>query len=250
MKHLRVIVVIMSTMFAIGLASEAEKKALAAPAKLRVLLVTGGHGFDREPFFAMWKSCDDLEVRHVEHPHAHALFKSDAAKQYDVVVLYDMWQPIADEAKADFVNLLKEGKGLVALHHSLVSYQDWDEYAKIVGGKYLLKKEVVNGVERPASTYKHDVKFTVHLADANHPVTRGLKDFDIIDETYGNFTVLPTVKPLLTTDEPTSTHTIAWTHTYGKSNVVYLQLGHGLTAYENANYRKLVTQAMRWAGRK
>lgn len=218
----------------------------ATPAKIRVLLITGGHGFEREQFFAMWKSFDDLEVRHVEHPNAHALFKPDAAKQYDVIVLYDMWQPITDEAKADFVNLLKAGKGLVALHHSLVGYQEWDEYAKIIGGKYHLKPPG----DQPASGFKHDVRFTVRIADQKHPVTRGLKDFEIFDETYSNFEVNSDVKPLLTTDEPTSTKTMAWWHEYGKSRVAFIQLGHGPTAYENPNYRRLVIQAVRWAGRK
>lgn len=32
----------------------------------------------------------------------------------------------------------QEGKGLVALHHCLASFQDWDEYPKIIGGRYHL----------------------------------------------------------------------------------------------------------------
>ncbi len=61
-----------------------------------------------------------------------------AMQNPDVLVLYDMWQPITDEAKSDFVARLKEGKGLVALHHCLASYQQWPEYAKIIGGQYHL----------------------------------------------------------------------------------------------------------------
>ena len=41
------------------------------------------------------------------------------------------------------------------------------------------------GTEKPASTYKHDVDFKVHVEDPNHPVTHGIKDFAIHDETYG-----------------------------------------------------------------
>jgi hypothetical protein len=36
-------------------------------------------------------------------------------------------------------------------------------------------------------------------------------------------------------------------HTYGKSTVVYLQLGHGPPTYKDANYRRLVAQAIRWS---
>lgn len=149
-----------------------------------------------------------------------------------------------------FVKLLRQGKGLVALHHSLASYQTWDEYRHIIGGRWHTQKWMQNGKEQPASTFQHDVQFKVHIVDNKHPVTKGLQDFDIRDETYGNFEVLPKVKPLLTTDEPTSGRVIAWAHTYGKSRVVYIQLGHDHYAYENPHYRRLVLQAIRWvAGR-
>jgi hypothetical protein len=219
---------------------------MAENEKIRVLVVTGGHGFEREPFFAMFKSDEGIAHQSVEHPKAHDFFKSEATSQFDVVVLYDMWQDIADEAKANFVNLLKQGKGVVALHHALGGYPEWDEYVNIIGGKFRLTKSVENGVEKPPSGFKHGVKFTVHVADANHPVTKGLKDFEIVDETYNHFDVSPQVKPLLTTDEPTSQKTIGWAHTYGKSRIVYVQLGHNHTAYENPNYRRLVAQAIRW----
>ncbi|GBC96156.1 hypothetical protein HRbin16_01957 [bacterium HR16] len=217
---------------------------------VRVLIVTGGHDFEREPFFEMFRSFEGITFVEVQHPDAHARLTPEAARGYDVIVLYDMWQPISEESKAAFVKLLRSGKGLVALHHSLASYQLWDEYRNIIGGRWYTEKWRQNGVERPPSTFQHDVQFKVHIVDKKHPVTRGMQDFNIRDETYGNFEVLPKVKPLLTTDEPTSNRVIAWTHTYGRSRVVYIQLGHDHYAYENPNYRRLVLQAIRWvAGR-
>ncbi len=218
--------------------------------KVRVLVVTGGHDFEREPFFKMFRDNTQISFDAVEHPQAPARLKADAASQYDVIVLYDMWQPISDEAKADFVSRLKEGKGLVALHHCLASYQSWPEYRKIIGGTYYLEKTVVNGAEKAPSTYKHDVDFTVHIADSRHPVTRGLKDFSIHDETYGGFEVSPESHALLATDEATSSRTIAWAKAYDKARVVYLQLGHDHQAYENPSYRKFVAQAIRWTAGK
>jgi len=227
-----------------------EEKPMAENGKIRVLIVTGGHDFEREPFFALFKSFADVEYREAAHPQAHELFKPEAARQYDVLVFYDLWLDITDEAKADLVNLLRQGKGVVALHHCLASYPGWDEYAKIIGGKFYLQPHTEEGVEKPASTYQHGVRFTVHVVDPNHPVTRGLEDFEIEDETYGHFDVHPQVKPLLTTAEPTSGQTIAWAHTYGKSRVVYLQLGHDHLAYEHPSYRRLVRQAIRWTAEK
>jgi len=228
----------------IGLCSRAE---IVEPKPVRALVVTGGHDFEREPFFALFKAMPGVEFREVVHPNAHAFLKPSASGNYDVVVLYDMWQPITEEAKGDLAALLKQGKGMVALHHCLAGYNDWPEYARMIGGRYRLNKETVNDVERPGSVYKHDVQFKVRIADSRHPIARGLKDFEILDETYGDFDVEAGVKPLLTTDHPTSGKTIGWAHTYGKSRVAYIQLGHGPTAYQNPSFRRLVDQAIRWA---
>jgi len=218
--------------------------------KIRVLVVTGGHDFEKEPFFKMFKDSPDITYQAFEHPNAHRWLKADVANRYDVLVLYDMWQPITDEAKADFVQRLKDGKGLVVLHHAIASYQDWPEYRKIIGARYYLKKMEVDGVEKPRSAFKHDVHFKIHVADPNHPVTGGITDFDMHDETYKWFDVAQDSHLLLTTDEPESNKTIGWAKTYGSARVVYLQSGHDHFAYENPNYQRLVRQAIRWTAQK
>ena len=225
----------------------------AEPSKdspIRVLVVTGGHDFEKEPFFKLFQDNSDISFQAVEHPNAHERLKAGSARAYDVLVLYDMWQPITEEAKADFVQRLKEGKGLVVLHHGIASYQEWPEFRNIIGARYYLKKMVVDGVEKPRSAFKHDMHFKIHVADPNHPVTRGVTDFEMHDETYKWFDVASDSHPLLTTDEPESNKTIAWTRTYEAARVVYLQSGHDHFAYENPNYQRLVKQAIRWAARK
>jgi hypothetical protein len=218
--------------------------------KIRVLLVTGGHDFEKEAFLKVFEDNPDIVFRHVEHPNAHSLLKADAARQYDVLVLYDMHQEISDEAKADFLARLKEGKGLVVLHHAIASYQQWPEYAKIIGARYYLEPTVVDGVQKPRSVYQHGVQIKVHVADPRHPVVRGLHDYVIHDETYKLFDVADNCHALLTTDEPLSNKVIAWAKTYAGARVVYLQSGHDHFAYENPNYQQFVRQAIRWTARK
>jgi type 1 glutamine amidotransferase len=222
---------------------------VAEPGKTRVLVVSGGHPFEQEPFFQVFKDNPDITYQAVEHPKAQALFKADAAKAYDVLVFYDMHQEISDEAKADLLARLKEGKGLVVLHHAIADYQNWPEYAKIIGAKYYLEPTVVDGVDKPRSAYKHGMHFTIRAADPNHPVTRGVKEYETVDETYKWFDVAKDVHPLLTTDEPESNHVIAWAKTYANARVVYLQSGHDHTAYENPNFRRILRQAIAWTAR-
>jgi len=221
-----------------------------AKGKIRVLVVTGGHDFEKEPFFKLFKDNPDISYQAVEHPNVHALLSIEAAKQWDVLVCYDMHQGIADEAKANFVARLKEGKGLVVLHHAIADYQAWPEYNAIIGAHYYLAATNINGVAKLRSAYKHGVDFKIHVADTQHPVTRGVKDFDIHDETYKFFDVAEEVHPLLTTEEPLSNKVIAWAKTYEGARVVYLQCGHDHFAYENPAYVQILRQAIQWTAHK
>ncbi len=216
--------------------------AFAQSTQPKILIITGGHDFERESFFDMFADMN-VEYSSVEHPQANLIYGTSDLETYDVLVYYDMNQEISEGQKQAFLNTVKQGKGLVFLHHSLASYQKWDEFLQIQGGRYHLNPEEA----RQKSTYRHDVQMDVHIVDPSHPVTQGLSDFTIHDEVYGNFEVLPGVTPLLTTDHPESGDTIAWAHTYGNSKIVYIQLGHDHFAYENENFQKLVEQAILWA---
>jgi type 1 glutamine amidotransferase len=251
---MRPILCLLTLLPATSAALPTSVRAAEAPAEppkpIRVLVVTGGHDYATNQFRSMFADLEGITVQTAEHPNAHAHLAAEAAKAWDVLVLYDMWQPISEEAKANFVARLKEGKGLVALHHSLASYQEWPEYERIIGGRYNLEKRTVDGVERPRSTYQHDVQFRVKVVNPQHPVTRGVTDFDIHDETYGQFDVSPQAHALLATDAPTSGKTIAWARNYEAARVVYVQLGHDEKAYAHPQYRRLVANAIRWVARR
>ncbi|MDF1573864.1 MAG: ThuA domain-containing protein [Bacteroidales bacterium] len=211
----------------------------------RVLIYTGGHDFERETFFDIFQDMPATDYQELIHPQASPVFDSALIEQFDVLLFYDMVQEIKDAQKAAFIRILERGKGLVFLHHSLVSYQDWEEFERIIGGRYVLDEE-----NQDNSTYRHDVDVPVTLMDKDHPVTRGLKDFIIHDEVYGNFRVQPGVRPLLKTTHPESGEIIGWTNHYGNSRIVYIQPGHDHFAYENPNYRRLLKQAIDWVQNK
>src|SRR4051812_1749540 len=106
----------------------------AADAKTKVVLITGGHGFEREPFLKIFRDNSNITFTHAEHNKgtADAYDRADLFT-YDVVVLYDMPKEINDAQKQRFVELTKKGIGLVVLHHALVSYQHWPDYERIIG---------------------------------------------------------------------------------------------------------------------
>jgi len=216
------------------------------PEKIKVAVVTGGHDFQREPFFSMFKGHDDIEYVEAQQKDHSEIFEDISGWNYDVIVLYNMTQNISPKRQENVISLLKQGVGLVALHHSIGSFQQWDEYRKIIGSKYYLK---ATG-QIAASTYKHDVDFTVHIADAGHPITRGISDFAVHDETYKNCGFEKDIHVLLTTDHPDSDKQIGWVRQYGKARVCTIQVGHGPSLYADPNYRQLVARAIRWSAGK
>lgn len=244
MKSLRCLVVL-AVLNGLWLASS-----LMGADKIRVLVVTGGHAYDTNEFWRVFQENPAITFQSAVQPQAQEYWKAEAARQWDVMVCYDMWQPITAEAKSNLVARLQEGKGLVALHHSLANYQDWPEYRQIVGGKYLLKKEILDGQERAGSTYQHDVLMRVRIASTAHPITRGLADFEIHDETYGGLYIHPDVTPLLLCDAPTSSPIVGWAKIYANARVAAIQLGHDRQSYANPNFRKLVAQAIAWVARR
>lgn len=230
---------------AIAAAPATSPKADAPPVK--ALIVTGGHDFERPPFFAMFDSMKGIAWKEAVHPEANNMYTPEAAREYDVIVLYDMYQEIAVEQITQFVKLVKdEGKGVVALHHCLASYQAWPEFRAMIGGQYTFAEIEIDGAKYGPNTFDHGQTFRIQIVDSSDPVTEGLSDFDIVDETYGGFYVAKDVKPLLKVDYPKSGPIVGWSKNYGKARVVYLQSGHDHTAFENGSYRTLVRNAILW----
>jgi len=218
------------------------------PGRLRVLIVTGGHAFDEAAFFAMFDRMPDILWGHVRYGgEAENALKPEAAARYDALLFYDMNQQPGPHTQS-IEQVLAKGKPAIFLHHAVGSYPEWTEYSEIVGGHANFGGRVIRGV--PNTKFLHDVWMHVEIADRSHPITKGLRDFDIYDEAYKNVGISPDVHALLRTSHPASDRSIGWTHRYKKSQVVYLQLGHGPQAFSHPIFEALVHRSLLWsAGR-
>jgi type 1 glutamine amidotransferase len=222
-------------------------KPLPEKEKIKAVILTGGHGFQREPFFKVFEGHDDIQYTEFQLKDHSEIFEDISDWDYDVIVLYNMSKQISPKRRRNFARLLREqGVGLVALHHMMGAYPDWPQYRKITGGKYFLK----GASGHRGSTYKHDLDLHVHIEDTSHPITRGMSDFRIHDEGYKYCGFEADNHVLLTTEHPDCDKTIGWVRKVGKARVYGMMLGHDSHAYENPNFRKLVARAIRWtAGR-
>lgn len=250
-----------------------------------VLLVTKGHPFEREPFFALFDALPDVDWTHVEQPAAQALFDAEHAANYDAFVLYDMpgirfrpgQAPEFSEPpaafKARFLELLERGHGFVFLHHAIAGWPAWPEYADILGGRFLYLPGELRGEPRQDSGYRHDVTHEIRVL-REHPVTAGVPaSFSITDELYLYEVFEDDVTPLLASghefvednfysaarvvlegrmfdnegwQHAPGSDLIGWCREPGNSRIVYLQCGDGPEAYANPHLRRLIANAIAW----
>lgn len=254
---------------------------------IRVLLVTKGHPFAREPFFEVFDANPEIEWTHVEQPAARALFHPERAEPWDVFVCYDMAgirftgsdPPVEFEDppaayRQSFHDLLDAGKGFVFLHHAIAGWPAWPEYAEIVGGRFHYQPAELRGERWPDSGYRHDVTHRVEVIDPDHPITQGLgAGFEITDELYLAPVFEDSVVPLLRSSHdfvdsgfysadrairgekftgqgwshPPGSDLVGWVKHAGNSPVAYLQFGDSAVTYADANYRMVLANAIRWA---
>ncbi len=254
---------------------------------LEILLVTKGHIFEREPFFKM---IDDLKVledgttvnwTHVEQPAAGALLHPQRAAPYDAIVFYDMpgvtftrsdppfahFDP-SEQYKEDFMALVESGKGMVFMHHAIASWPSWPEFAEVIGGRFHFLPGELDGRQYPGSGFRFRVPQTISVVDESHPIVDGVEsEFSIVDEAYLFPVLEDKVQPLLRSDfnfvasefemggigfedHPPGSNLVGWTKRSGNSDIAYLQLGHGPEIYFNANFRRLLSNSVKWASQK
>jgi type 1 glutamine amidotransferase len=210
---------------------------------VKTLLITGGHDHEAA-FYEVLSAHKDLGS--IPILTSATAFKTDLRGKYDVIVMYDFTRDLDDAGKQNLRAFVESGGGVVVLHHALLNYQTWDWWIdEVVGGSYRLSR----AGKLPSSSVKDNQQIYVTPAPS-HPIISGIEPFHIQDEAYKNLRMSPRIKPLLTTDNPTSDTNLAWVGPGDHYRVVAIQLGHGHTAFGHPAYRALVHNAILWAGGK
>ena len=222
-----------------------------AAESLKVLVITGAHKYNNAAFNAMFDSFDGMDCTVKETgDNPGALFEKIDAFPYDVIVLYNFRQALPPPAQANFKALLEKGTGLTVLHHALAGFPGWMGYEEIIGATYVLQEQTRGEKHYPRPQWKHGVDMEIRVADPDHPITQGVMDFTIHDETYRDWVYHEGNHLLLTTDNELSNPQIAWTRRHSNARIFVMQLGHDQHAFENGNYRKLLRQGIFWTAAK
>lgn len=252
---------------------------------LRVLVVTGGHPFQADPFFQVFDADDGIVWAHAPQPGARRWLAQMEAGDFDTLVFYDMpgvgldrgRPPEPEDPPVELVegmrSLLDAGQGVVFLHHAIASWPAWEEYSRWVGGRFLYRPGHFAGRDWPDSGYAFDVSHHLVPADPGHPVLAGLGGgLTLTDELYLAPVIEDDLTPLLRSDatftddrfwssaaaisgrrdsrdgwhHPAGSDLVAWAKRARRSPAVYLQPGDGPSAYGDPGWRRLLSNAIRW----
>ncbi|MDR0497016.1 MAG: ThuA domain-containing protein [Treponema sp.] len=212
---------------------------------LNAAVLVENHPYDVVSFQKMLDSFTDCKC--YIQPVDLFIRDDDNRNKYDTVLWYNInWDPPKEDSplrKYLENEIGLTAQGIVIIHHALLNFQNWDLYTEICGLK-----------ERGAGIgFKYFPNETVNerILDSNHPITSGISDFSVIDETYNiGEPMEPGNHLLISTDNKTSMKNLAWTRQYKNSRVFSYASGHDNKAYDNENYRKIVHRALLWtAGR-
>jgi type 1 glutamine amidotransferase len=218
-----------------------------AESKVKALIVTG---FDAGAH--KWRETTDLTRAILEKTGRFevkvcedlGIFESSSLEGYDVVILnYGFWEAPepSGRSKEGLLAYVKKGKGLVAVHFSCSSFQEWGEYGELLGRTW--KKGV--GGHGPRG------KFKVSIKAADHPITKGLSDFETDDELYAKLSGEAEIDVLASAHSEWSgkEEPIVFVKKYGAGRVVHNVLGHDARARENESFAKLLARGAEWAAR-
>ena len=204
--------------------------------KVSIAVVTGDHPFRERDFDALFESMGGIDFVREDL----SVFVNDPKrKQYQTIVFYNFHQqnPAPETAEA-VLELADNGQGLVILHHAILAFPQWDEFASICG------------IEDHKFGYFVGERIRIHVADTQHPITAGMSDWDMIDETYTMKSPAADSHILLTAEHPKSMKVIGWLREYRNSRVFCLQSGHDNRTYSVPQFREVLERGIRWVAKR
>lgn len=214
---------------------------------IKLAVVTGRHPFDVPAFHTLFRSIPGVDY-YLQDLENYVADVGKVRMSYDAVVFYNFHQDTpapgtewgGSSIRAALEQLGETRQGIMVLHHALLAYKQWPLWTDIVG------------VGERTFGYHANQTLKVHVDDPMHPITRGVNDWEMIDETYTMADAVPADGNhiLLTVDHPLSMRTLAWTRQYRNSRVFCWESGHDGQTFRNPGFISIMTNALRWlAGR-
>ena len=152
--------------------------------------------------------------------------------RYQALVLYNNHLNVGEAQLASLMRFVGDGGGLVVIHCASASFQNSEEFIRLVGAAF---KSHGTGT------------FSAIRTEAAHPAVAGVPVIESWDETYLHTKHNPVNRTVLEVrrenghDEPWT-----WVRTYGKGRVFYTAWGHDQRTWGNRGFQQMIGQGIRW----
>lgn len=209
-----------------------------------VAAVVGYHTYEVREFQDMLESFLGLHF-YVQHLEQWTSSSEEVRDSYDAVLFYTMEHRTPDGGRPWYEGNVKEamehlgagGQGIILLHHSLLAFENWPLWKELSGLNPALYRD-----------YRLDVPQEYRILNRAHPITRGLADFAMTDESYlcGEVEPVPGMDILIGSKDGKNMSAIAWTKTFRNARVFCLQPGHGPSAFRHESFRTILSRGILW----
>jgi uncharacterized protein len=199
----------------------------------------------------------DVEIRN--HPDAAAA-RLDAACEgsaapIDAFVLLGLWWRMTGDAyeawrddyayitpaatRQAFTSFVGGGGGLMAMHTAPICFDDWPEWADVVGG----------GWRWGVSSHPPFGRVNARIVAADHPVVKGVpRILELDDEVYGDLDISDGVEVLAVArrHETDDEQPVMWAHRFNAGRVVFDGFGHDVASIRQPAHSRIIEQAVTW----
>jgi len=148
----------------------------------------------------------------------------------DAVSASDRTPWVTPEVEQAFVDYVRSGKGLLAVHSGTV-YKERPMMRALLGGVF--------------DQHPKQCPVTVQPV-AGHPLTRGVQPYTVTDEHYHMLMDDPAVDLFLNTISEHGTQPGGWTRAEGEGRVCVLTPGHTVEAFTQPGFLQLLRNALAW----
>lgn len=197
------------------------------------------------------------DVRVEGSPTAYA--DRDYMAGVDLVLQCVSMGTITKDELAGLRSAVEAGTGLAGWHGGIVdSYRDEADYLQLVGGQFA-GHPGKHPDERTGEQSDNYVPYRVDMLPeaADHPITRGIGDFDLVTEQYwvladDYIDVLATTTQAVREWDPWHrpvTSPAIWTRDWGKGRIFVSTPGHRVEILDDPNVRTIIERGMLWASR-
>ena len=234
---------------------------MADNASKHALIVRGGwdghQPIEATDLFIPFLTANGYSVRVAESPQPYA--DAGYMRTVDLIVQCNTMATIERAALDGLRAAIEGGTGMAGWHGGIAdSYRNSSDYLHLIGGQFACHPGK-HPAERTGAQSDNYVPYRINMlpAAAEHPITTGIADFDLVTEQYwvladDYIDVLATTTQAVRSWDPWTRPVRSpaiWTRQWGHGRIFVCTPGHRLEVLKVPQVRTIIERGMLWASR-